>query len=258
QRRLIPAYHRHWGRLVTWPIYFYAGLQPFYLLTLWPRFVALRVLIFYCALTLKFCHGTGLAATLLLTSSRRKQQELEEGYRQQQTLLEERDALTAGIEHEMRNPLGAMETQLELMRGKFQSQLDLIADLDIIEEQRQKILGVCRFIPVLRGGQEFYRQSMEQTSVRSVISRSIRAVQAELSVSDILLKIVDARGNGEQRHSSVFYTWANPRLLEQAIINILKNSVEAIREARRAQGRVLVRITSDPSSEGMVRISISD
>lgn len=62
--------------------------------------------------------------------------------------LEEIGMITASIEHEIKNPLAVIESELEMMMARFQYDPHVIAGLKRIKEQKERIYAVTKMIRV--------------------------------------------------------------------------------------------------------------
>jgi signal transduction histidine kinase len=120
-----------------------------------------------------------------------------------------------------------------------------------LDEQRLRIFATTQIIPVLRGQRDYYEQYMQKTDISALINTSIKAVKREMRTQDsIIFKADDDR---------IFYVKAYRPMLEQAIVNILKNAVEAIREAKRPNGLINIQMKVDSTNDGdAIRINFLD
>jgi signal transduction histidine kinase len=164
--------------------------------------------------------------------------------------LEEIGLLTASIEHEIKNPLAVIESEIERMRYRFQAHREVMAGLERIKEQKERIYAITKIIPALRADSSFAQKSMVKTSITSLVHQSISAVKKELNTRNVTFKYNSA--------ASDFFINAYPPLLQQAIINILKNSIEAINESTRPRGLINIKVRTDKEFKNLVRIEIND
>src|SRR5438067_2110323 len=58
---------------------------------------------------------------------------------ERRSTLEEIGLLTASIEHDIKNPLAVMESEIQRMKRKFQANPEVIAGLERIDEQKQRV-----------------------------------------------------------------------------------------------------------------------
>lgn len=240
--RLDPETHGKWAYVFPLTFYVYAGLQPFYLLKLVPSLTYFIKFIFLFALIPKILNSIGALSIIRLDFAKVEEQ------LQRRSVLEDIGALTASIEHDIKNPLGVVEIELTRMREKYQSNVDIVSRINRLEEQRQRIFAATQIIPVLRGEKDYYEQFMEKTNVGDLINRSIKAVKKEMNTHGILFQV----------DGKPIYTRAYRPMLEQAIVNVLRNSVEAIREAKRERGVVDITLNRNTHSDKMINIDFTD
>jgi len=114
------------------------------------------------------------------------------------------------------------------MKRAYQANPKIMNDLDRIEDATARIYAVTQIIPALRASKEYYEQLMVRVNISDVIGRSIKTIKSQLDISNVIFKF-------EGRD---YYIKANPQMLETAIENILKNSVEAIIDTNRDRGLI--------------------
>ena len=164
--------------------------------------------------------------------------------------LEEIGALTASIEHEIKNPLAVIESEIERMSRRFQGHPEIMTGLERIRAQKQRIYHITKIIPVLRADAALHERSMVKTGIRSLVHQSINSVKQEVNTRHVSFQYSSAAND--------YFVNAYPPLLQQAIINILKNSIEAISESSRDRGVIKIVVRPDRSFKNLVRIDISD
>ena len=230
-------HHRAWGRILAITFFVYAGLQLFSHVRLSPEQRTLTITIFSIALITKAVNSVSAATLLAMDFNSRMKR---------RSALEEIGALTASIEHDIRNPLNISNGIIESMRERFQAQEGIVTQLKRIEEQNRRIYAATEVVRTLRGLDEFYDRLIEKTNINDALSRSIKAIKDGMPTEDIQFIKID---------SKILYVRSCRSLLQQALVNVLKNAVEAIREANRKSGHVTV---SWAKAEGMVLVAVSD
>lgn len=242
--RLDPDIHKKFANIFPRTFYIYAWMQPLYLAKLILGESGLMHYVFLAALLPKIANSIAALAVIRLDIS--KFQQLLE----QRSVLEDIGALTASIEHDIKNPLQVIESELESMRSRYQSSEEVTSFINRLDEQRRRIYATTQVIPVIRGGKEYYEQFMEKTNIKDLINRSIKAVRKELNTNNIIFKVEDR---------DLFVKAYRP-MLEQAVVNILRNAVEAIRECRRQNGHVSVSIKTVEKLDNnkVVRVDFED
>jgi signal transduction histidine kinase len=237
--------HGNSAILLAATFYGYAAVQVVYPFKLYLRSSTqaeiILLAVFGLALILKVANNLSLIGVLLSTvtypiyiAEKQRRKESEERL-EHRSHLEELGALASAIEHDMKSPIGEMSLTINMMRRRFQSQQAVIDHLDKLDTAKKRMASIARIIPYLRGDKAFYDRDrfMEKVNVIESIHRAVRTVKSEfhLESHNILIKV-------EGKDS---FVRAYPPMLEQVIINVIKNSIEAVIETKRNRG--LIRIT---------------
>jgi signal transduction histidine kinase len=149
--------------------------------------------------------------------------------------FEELGYLTASIEHELRTPLAVFDNEIILLRRKYQNEGNIIKRLDSLERQRLRILAAADIINTLRSNREDIISQLRPISLKELIDRSIKDVKREFTkMSDEIYFHVNERSQGIQIECVA-------PLMEQAIVNILKNAIESILSATK-KGEIKIEI----------------
>ena len=160
--------------------------------------------------------------------------------------------LAGGIAHEIKNPLAVIQeivgwarTLLRDEKGlpeSFRSEMEK-AFLDILEQTRRgrtithQLLGFVREVP----------PSWERVDLPDVVRKAIGFLGHEMSREGVSVEVLKPEGRVE--------SISDPRLLEQMMVNLLSNALDAIVEKGLGGGRVVVEIVR---REGAWEIRISD
>jgi signal transduction histidine kinase len=152
--------------------------------------------------------------------------------------------LTAGVAHEVKNPLNAMTIHLELLKQKLATvgQADTTeTHLDVIARE------IRRLDDVVQGFLKFARP--EELTIRSVspaelADEVLKTLAVEANVTRVTLESVIA--------PDVPNIEADPGILRQALLNLAKNAVQAMPHGGKLQ------ITCAPTKDGRVEIRLSD
>lgn len=231
-----------WSWIFPSTFYAFAALQPVYLLRLEPNqhFVEMA---FCVALAIKVLNGISVVSIVQrdIGAVRERLERV--------SILEDLGVLTASIEHDIRNPLGVIETEMDGMKEKFQARPEIVRHLDKIEDQVDRISATTEIIETLRGGKAYYERFMTKTSIGDLLSRSIKAVKDELKPSNIIFT---------KPVGPPAFTKAYQPLLQQVFVNILKNAVEAIHTAKRETGLITLSVGPALARPNMVEIKIWD
>jgi signal transduction histidine kinase len=233
------------------PLTFYcnAALQFLYVVQIGWLFTILAAA-FFISLNVKVANALGLLSIMRLDQIKLLKQThiLEEEALLQREMVD-LGYLTASITHEVRSPLGIINLQLRTLTQDLQANPKLLTTLDRIREQLDRINAATGVIPLLQGANEDFRRLMERIELRELLLRSVNTVRKEGGSSNIYF-----RGEGGEG----LYINAYGPILEQAIVNILKNAVDAVRELGSKSGVIEIRGGREPDSSEKVRVVIAD
>src|SRR5207249_3946347 len=111
--------------------------------------------------------------------------------------------------------------------------------ISVIEDQTARIHAITRYIDLVRGTKAFSERYMAKLRLGDVVNRAIKSLKLGTNTSDVFFKYQDQSA----------FTRGNRELVEQAIVNVLKNAVEAIHETSRKHGTVIIRLTAAKDSD---------
>jgi signal transduction histidine kinase len=155
------------------------------------------------------------------------------------TKLAALNRITAGVAHEVKNPLHAMVLHLELLGAKLEAGLDPKPHVDILMSE------VNRLKRVVLTFLDFTRP----------VELKLHQVDANVLVREVVLLAADARAQGidleEHYGGSPLTIKADSDLLKQALLNIIINGCQVMPKG----GRLIVETGRD---DGHVFISITD
>jgi signal transduction histidine kinase len=155
------------------------------------------------------------------------------------TKLAALNRITAGVAHEVKNPLHAMVLHLELLGAKLDAGLDPKPHVDILMSE------VNRLKRVVLTFLDFTRP----------VELKLHQVDANVLVREVVLLAADARAQGvdleEHYGGSPLTIKADTDLLKQALLNIIINGCQVMPKG----GRLIVETGKD---NGHVFISITD
>jgi signal transduction histidine kinase len=151
--------------------------------------------------------------------------------------------MTAGIAHEVRNPLNAAKLQLELLERRLRKRVD---DERLVEPCELAQREIERLTQLLNDFLAFARPPELMPEDRDVAQVVSGVVELE-------------RITAEQRGADLTYNTTQPRLIahvdggkiHQLVLNLVRNAIEAVGEG----GHVGVSLDAD---EAAVRIAVSD
>ncbi len=154
--------------------------------------------------------------------------------------------ISAGVAHEVKNPLHSMVLHLELLTAKLDAGLDPQQHLEILTSE------VNRLTRVVQTFLDFTRP----------VEVKLIEVDANTLLREVVLLAADLRAQGvnltEQYGIGPLYIKADPDLLKQALLNIIINACQAMTE-QKANGKLTV-ATGRAQADGQewVWLSIAD
>lgn len=151
--------------------------------------------------------------------------------------------LTAGVAHEVKNPLNAMTIHLELLRSKLESGAPASAvksHVDVIGKEITRLDGV------VQGFLKFARPEdmrLERVSLPGLMRDVAATVRPEAEAAQVTVQL--------QEGESPLEVDADTTMLRQALLNLAVNAVQAMPHGgtlrfsteRAADGRALVRVS---------------
>ena len=152
--------------------------------------------------------------------------------------------LTAGVAHEVKNPLNAMTIHLELLKQKLAANAGADATephVDIISRE------IRRLDDVVQGFLKFARpEELSLTAVppAELANEVLKTLEVEANVTGVTLASDIAPGVPDIE--------ADAGILRQALLNLAKNAVQAMPDGGK------LTISAAPSKDGRVEIRISD
>jgi signal transduction histidine kinase len=143
--------------------------------------------------------------------------------------------MTAGVAHEVRNPLGIISSTAELLQerlARYEPQ-DRLAQI-IVEEANRLNDKVTEFLDFARPR----IPNLQSCSLEKVVDRSLEFLQPEIDKRQISIER-HYQGDGQPQV-------ADPDLLHQAFLNILLNAIQAMPRG----GALSVAIDPGPNGQG--------
>ena len=156
--------------------------------------------------------------------------------------------LAAGVAHEIRNPLSAIELNLRLLRDEVAPLLPDRADLqeyfDVLFAETQRLNRITSSFLQLSRPEELVRVNI---SIHAPVQRVLRLIESEAKAKNIFFDL-DLRATGTQ-------VSGDPTKLEQVCLNLLINSMQSMPNGGR------IRVTSSRGASengGFVDLVVED
>jgi signal transduction histidine kinase len=152
--------------------------------------------------------------------------------------------LTAGVAHEVKNPLNAMTIHLELLRQKLSGNAaaaPALPHLDVIARE------IRRLDDVVQGFLKFARpeeMALQRVDLAELVSEVFKIIDAEARAMGVKLETTI-----EPRVACVE---ADPTMLRQALLNLVKNAVQAMPHGGRLEAGL------HTSRDGRVELRLED
>ncbi len=139
-----------------------------------------------------------------------------------QESLQALETLAAGISHEIKNPLSAIDIHTYLIQKKINSnkirvQKEVKDYIDIVKEESSRLLHVLdMFLNMTRKSQP----ELVFTETADVAYKAYKLLEPELNAENIKLRL---------EINSVPKIFTSPDLLQQILLDLLRNSMEALK-----------------------------
>lgn len=138
--------------------------------------------------------------------------------------------LTAGVGHEVKNPINAIVVHLELLRNKVQNGGDALRHLDVIQSEIRRL---DRVVQTLVDFSRPVELQLKDQDLRGVLSKVLNLASAELQTRGITVE--------SQAPAWPVISRVDADLLEQALLNVVINGAQAMASG----GPLEVRLSED-------------
>lgn len=155
--------------------------------------------------------------------------------------LESLAAMSAGLAHEIRNPLTSIKGYAQFIKSEIGSSSELKEDITVIIDEVDRLNKITeRFLSFARPE----KPDLSSNDINGIIIESVKAIKKEIDKNDI---------NISMELNGVPKTMLDREQMEQVIINIIINSIQAMGK----NGNIGIS-TSFIKEFNMVQVSISD
>lgn len=154
--------------------------------------------------------------------------------------------LSAGLAHEIRNPLGVIKGSAEMLSQKLQSAQPLAAELAgyISSEVNRLNALVARFLDFARP-QPIQLQPLQ---ISQIVDRSLESVKSQLPGSHIKVERNYAPGEPQ--------ILADPQLCERIFVNLILNAFQAMTAESSPREKILRLTIAPQSSDGSAGVCV--
>lgn len=146
--------------------------------------------------------------------------------------------LTANISHEINNPLTIAAGHAELLQDLLQ--MDAPEKNQLIEINSTVLESLERVNQIIKNMKDFLHQSQDQKEycdLEALVDSAIEWIQPTANKLEVTIQ--------KNLHSERTAVLANKIKLEQVIINLVKNSLDALESEKNSSGKVVVSISKD-------------
>jgi PAS domain S-box-containing protein len=150
--------------------------------------------------------------------------------------------ITAGIAHEVKNPLNAMVIHLEILRSKLESRnADPTPQIEILDSEIKRLDRVVQtFLNFTRP----VEINLEPLDLNTTVSQVVALASTEAEERGVTIN--------RELHPGPLFVKGDADMLKQALLNVIINGCQSMPEGGP------LRITTSVGDDGSARISISD
>ena len=142
--------------------------------------------------------------------------------------------ISAGIAHEIKNPLGAMSIHVQLIldelnKGNINVSNDFLFSIKAVKEEIERLNNIVfDYLLTIRP----IKAELMLTSLNSFLDGFVNFIYPELESKNIIL---------EKKYSELPNVWLDDKYFRQALLNLVKNSISSIKE----NGRIIIEAYQD-------------
>jgi signal transduction histidine kinase len=183
-----------------------------------------------------------------------KMKELKETHQQilQADKLSTLGELTAGISHEIANPLMIASGSVDLLQA-----LGEVEDMNkakkaftmAVEDLVESLDRINSIITNMKNFLHTSDESKEYCSLNEIVQKAVHFMQP--SFNDAKVKLVATAAPKD------FLAMINPLKIEQVLVNLMSNALDAVTESKKEEGLVQVTL-SETKNEGNLKITVQD
>jgi signal transduction histidine kinase len=228
---------------ITYTFYAYGVLQFIYPLTPLMRDERILSIPFVFAQILKVINAVLMMG--VLQSAR--DQEIEKVNRElankekkleRQARFADLGVLAASIKHDINTPLATMGSHVNAIKNRFSGNDDILKTMEKLEQSMSRISGIASIVDLIPRDSSL----MDQESIMVRAGLLVIAKDAVKSVKTEKIPIIGKtviRIKGRETYVRAFVP-----LLEQVLVNIIKNGLEAIFETKQERGLINIQVTT--------------
>ncbi len=163
--------------------------------------------------------------------------------------------MSAAINHEINQPLASLRLNLATLRRIVQQQNNPDVDIqEIVIESDRTTKRIGRVIETLRSVSRQGLPRFEPVDFRTIVDDAVDTVKRERPIANEALSTFEPAKNGQTNRDD-YLVPGNEILLQQAILNLLYNALDAVVANNSADPEVKLTVTSEADQ---IRLSVSD
>lgn len=173
-----------------------------------------------------------------------------------QSRLVDLGILAASIKHDINTPLATMGSHIDAIKNKFSKNTELVKKMDKLDQSITRISAIANIVDIIRGDNNFMDREalMVKAEMLGIVESAVELVKKE-KIPLIGNTIIKTKGQKS-------YVRALVPLLEQMLVNIIKNGLEAIVEAKQENGLINIYVNTikvqDSKYSRWVKVEITD
>lgn len=148
--------------------------------------------------------------------------------------------LSAGIAHELRNPLTSIKVLINSISARIEPRGSVKEDIDVIESEIERMNGIIKqFLDFSRPAE----LSLSRININSILKDTLKLITYELEEQDISVS--------KMFGDNLPQIEADKEQLKQVFLNVILNSIQAMPEG----GKITIKTSCE---DGYINISIKD
>ncbi len=153
--------------------------------------------------------------------------------------------VASGVAHEIRNPISSIKVLVQLLEQKLDDPEYRRTLVSVVPAEIDRLDTMVRALLEYSRPPKLVRVSTELTELARLCAALFSEEAKQQGIA------VEVGADGPLPPASV-----DGEKIKQVLLNLLRNSAEAIIESRRSNGKIVLRLLAD--GDGQVRISVSD
>jgi len=151
--------------------------------------------------------------------------------------------LSAGIAHEIRNPLSSIKMSLQILEKRLKPEGNDLKRFKIAQREVEHLEELVNDVLIFARPMEPKKRSVY---VKRIIENALEMAEKIISDKEIIVKT--------EAPESLPPIFADPHMIEQALLNLIRNAVEAMEK----NGKLVIRAGKREEDKGAILIEVID